>query len=134
MNYICGIMQRLFNITFVLIAVLAIFLEVEKTTVYTLWYSLDNDSFTSTYCLNLDRPELDCHGSCRLNAEVHNLDDSPSNPVTISSVPLLDVTYYFSSAKEILATSFLSEKADYQWVSRHYHFQYLRSVFHPPTV
>lgn len=31
-----------------------------------IWYQVDQDSFARRYCVNLDRPELDCHGRCQL--------------------------------------------------------------------
>ena len=33
-----------------------------------LWYITDNDSFTRTFCVNLEKPELQCHGQCHLAA------------------------------------------------------------------
>ncbi|MFZ2897099.1 MAG: hypothetical protein WA004_00665 [Saprospiraceae bacterium] len=31
-----------------------------------LWYFFDNPSFENTFCENLDKPELECHGNCQL--------------------------------------------------------------------
>lgn len=30
------------------------------------WHQLANESFAARFCENLDRPELECHGSCQL--------------------------------------------------------------------
>jgi hypothetical protein len=32
------------------------------------WYLADNDSFTSVFCENTEKPELQCNGKCHLTA------------------------------------------------------------------
>jgi len=31
-----------------------------------IWYQVDRDSFAERFCENIERPELQCHGSCQL--------------------------------------------------------------------
>jgi hypothetical protein len=31
-----------------------------------LWYQVHRDSFAARYCVNLERPQLQCHGRCQL--------------------------------------------------------------------
>ncbi len=31
-----------------------------------LWYQLDRDSFAERFCENIERPQLECRGSCQL--------------------------------------------------------------------
>lgn len=31
-----------------------------------LWYVVDNASFTETFCINKEKPELECHGQCHM--------------------------------------------------------------------
>jgi len=32
-----------------------------------LWYQLDRDSFAERFCENIERPQLECRGSCQLD-------------------------------------------------------------------
>ena len=131
--YLCVEMQRFIHISLILIAVLAIFLETEKSAVYSLWFFSDNDSFTEAYCLNLDHPELDCHGSCRLSSELTESSDLSTNPAVISASPTYDVTYYFSEIAPV-SIQLSQEKVLFFATRSNYSFEFIDSVFHPPLV
>ena len=43
-----------------------------------LWYFFDNPSFENTFCENLDKPELECHGNCQL-MKVADVPEAPGS-------------------------------------------------------
>ena len=126
-------MLRNLHIGLVLLAAFALFLEVENTAIYTLWYEMDNDSFTATYCVNINHPELDCWGSCRLNSELNSLDDASTNPMQISKVVQQDNIHFYTP---VLNVDFpivdLTGQRPFLSYHNQYHFLYSPWVFRPP--
>ncbi len=54
----------IFAVTFVCMISLQMGLKSYMAT----WYILDNSSFEDAYCVNLDFPEIMCHGSCAIKS------------------------------------------------------------------
>lgn len=54
-----------------------------------LWYVVDNSSFTRTFCVNRDKPDLGCNGKCHLMAisAVQTEDASPAAPPVVIPKP-----------------------------------------------
>ena len=127
-------MTRYIHIGLALFAALSLLLEVENSAIYALWYEVDNESFTESYCINIDKPELDCAGSCRLSSEMNSIDEGANNPIQVTKLASDPATHYFSPTRNLELPSYLFiRKASFLFSTRQYHYRYVPSVFRPPA-
>ncbi len=59
------------------------------------WYLIGNASFEQAFCINRDRPEMQCHGQCHLNkiAQKDQEQKQPQAPNPASEEERLSVPY-----------------------------------------
>ena len=127
-------MLRYIHISLVLFAAFSLLLEVENSAIYALWYEVDNDSFAASYCINIDEPELDCAGSCRISSEMNSLDDASNNPMQVTKLASQETIHYFSPVSHIELPSYdFIRRVPFLFSVQGYHFMYVPSVFRPPT-
>jgi len=126
-------MLRFLYISLVLFAGFAILVEMENTSIYALWYEVDNDSFTASYCINIEKPELDCAGSCRMSSEMNSLNDISNNPMQMTKLALQETVQYFSPiSKKVLIYSEIIKRVPFLFNVQLYSYEYAHSVFRPP--
>ena len=103
---------------------------------YIVYYQLNIDYIIETYCVNKDKPELQCNGKCHLAKQIVKAGDSENGSeknqsfsIEISIVYLQDtnLNYSFFSLKEqrLKVTSLYSNI---------YKYNYIDTIFHPPLV
>lgn len=47
------------------------------------WYVAANESFTKVFCINVDKPELACHGSCHMKSVSEGAGDDAESPARL---------------------------------------------------
>lgn len=62
-------------------------LQFFENTALSLWYQLGNDSFTDSFCENIDAPQLECKGSCFINDQLLDQVDSTTLPLEKITAP-----------------------------------------------
>ncbi|GEM_PF-2810836 len=115
-----------------LAAVLALLLETSHQAFFVLWAELDRASFAEAYCINYDKPQLDCGGSCRLSAELHSL-ETPDAPAAFAPVKAQDPTLILP--QPVPAPARLPERNRLPFPELRYFYTCLfrTSVFRPPA-
>ncbi|MGB1248590.1 MAG: hypothetical protein ACPG4Z_06870 [Chitinophagales bacterium] len=101
----------------------------QETTVYVL-FKLNQEYITSEYCINKDKPELECYGTCHYQAKVKETKDKSENN------PFLQ----FKHIEFIFTTSIVEEfhiGFDFITSDLFEKFQFLPpqplfDIFHPP--
>jgi len=98
------------------------------------WQLLDQTGFEQRYCVNLNHPELDCHGSCQIREVATQLAHHDSNDAQISPTPLLLDLFFESADTESLTPIYLSEKAPLLPYMQDYSCGVFFDIFHPPRL
>lgn len=62
-------------------------LQFFENTALNLWYQLGNDSFTDSFCENIDAPQLECKGGCFINDQLLDQVDSTTLPLEKITAP-----------------------------------------------
>lgn len=127
-------MLRILQISLIFLVSFSILLEVEKTAIYTLWYQVDNESFVDNYCNNVEQPELDCAGSCRISSELIALSDGSKNPLQMTPTVLHDIVYHLEPMLDLkVHDADFVRRTSGALVVQLYCYQFAYSEFHPPT-
>ena len=94
-------------------------------------YELNIDEITEAFCVNTDKPELNCHGTCHLKKQLIQADESnPQEPQ--HSLYLNEIQLFSSqSGTEILEPRNTSVTHQTNFEDGYSFFQGL-DVFHPP--
>lgn len=112
--------------------VLVLFNSTRVALIYA-YYELDTVGFIEAFCINKDKPELECNGKCHLK-EVSKTQDSqqktPENifdfkPLLLYPSPVMDFTFYPNNYSEKQIPTAYQNK---------YFFQNFSYCFHPPRV
>ena len=100
-----------------------------------LHFAVFNDNFTEMYCVNKDKPEMQCNGKCHLMQETK--DTIPQQKGLILNESLHQQIILFFNSNDNLVTKkeihsiFKKNNFKYQI---HYHYQFLGNIFHPPNL
>lgn len=95
------------------------------------FYLVDNSSFTELFCVNQDKPEMECNGKCELS----KLNESPDSKEKPSHLDFLQrqVVLFFNPMQKLEVFEF-SEVNNFTSVySNNYKFQYAYRITHPPS-
>ncbi|WP_055443298.1 hypothetical protein [Lacinutrix himadriensis] len=97
------------------------------------YYNMDTVGFIENFCINKDKPELNCNGKCHLNKVVQSQDQDQKTPESIIDFKELIL---FSMALEPLVfqqKEYIKKKniTDY---TNLYSFKNTNVCFHPPKV
>ncbi len=127
-------MIRFLHICLALLAAFSILVEVERAAIFAIWSNVDNDSFTKHYCINIEHPELDCAGSCRISSELSALKDLSNQPVQMTKLAAQEITYYVHSSviENTISNDLIDEQDAFFPLESLYFYQFTSSVFRPP--
>jgi hypothetical protein len=97
------------------------------------WFNLNQDKVVELFCINKDKPELDCKGKCYLAEKLEEdkqTEEGTSVPntkhkQTIEEILFFEKTTLLSIPGSAHQISFLFSKSSYA-------HQFLMSVFQPP--
>ena len=100
-----------------------------------LYYHLNIDYIIETYCINTDKPELQCNGKCHLSKQLNlakneeSEDNSNSEMLFEAFYPLYfqNITIKFSEHSEIIISAINNWSFDPFMDSG-----FIESTFHPP--
>lgn len=95
------------------------------------FYLVDNSSFTELFCVNKDKPEMECNGKCELAKlnEDSTADQKPSHldflqrQVVLFLNPIKNLAIFHFSEGPALVITYLNN----------YKFQFLPRITHPPS-
>ncbi|WP_297336143.1 hypothetical protein [Algoriphagus sp.] len=93
----------------------------------------DREEITALYCMNKDKPELQCDGQCELGkrlAEAKNQKNDPGEEITLEE---LQLTFLFQDYTKIYMNSpdFIGKKQSFFYPTELISSLHL-DVFHPP--
>ncbi len=99
------------------------------------WYLIGNGSFEKAFCINQERPELQCHGKCHLAklAREEQEQKQPQTPSPVSEEERLRTFYIEPEIWTIVSFTFLE-------ITEQHLFKYdrlfsqllIHTIFHPP--
>ncbi|MEZ4979165.1 MAG: hypothetical protein R2772_07690 [Chitinophagales bacterium] len=95
------------------------------------WYLANQEAITEQFCVNKDKPELQCNGKCHLNDVLasNNKEDGSSSKFTISSEIFL-LQFFQESSNTIFLVAYInSHFLSFEDVRSS---QFTSAVFHPP--
>lgn len=55
--------------------------NVSQEAFFLLWYRVANASFTERYCINVEEPELMCHGKCQIQKVSEQKKEAPNHNI-----------------------------------------------------
>ncbi len=112
--------------------VLALFLVPQvNNTILWINYELNKKAITEEFCVNKEKPKLDCQGKCHLAEQLTESNPAPESnePVEVNFVPQLPL--FFEESQEFsFGTEQLSLKIDHSF--HFYSFSPVFKIEHPP--
>lgn len=106
-----------------------------RLTVSFIHYALFNDDFTELYCINKDKPTMECNGKCYLNKVFQKSNKtSKTNPIFNESVHK-EIRLYVISHEDYLPKSTennLRLKNSFEIID-FYNFELTKKLLRPPT-
>ncbi|MDO6598162.1 hypothetical protein Q4512_14660 [Oceanihabitans sp. 2_MG-2023] len=101
-----------------------------------LYYQLNIDYIVETYCVNKEKPTLQCNGKCHLAKQLQPTSNTSNSDDAISSlVEAFTFVYYNDYPSLIFNTVFLLESREKSFFyTKNYTYKFEYSHFRPPTV
>tara|TARA_R110002072_G_scaffold59514_3_gene151736 strand:+ start:184054 stop:184431 length:378 start_codon:yes stop_codon:yes gene_type:complete len=97
------------------------------------YYIVFTDSFVEKFCINKDRPQLECNGKCALSKMLIQENEEKKEPLS-SSFLKYEIVYFF---KALINTEYLVATIN-STVAVEYHnlysFNFSERIAHPPKV
>lgn len=124
-------MRKAFSIGFVLI----ICCQFSKEAFFLSWYHFNRASFIEQYCINIDLPELDCHGQCKMESVMDAYiaqapgKDQIQAPKSLSNLKVLNNPFFWQGFSFLKNEPLLTDQLIKPRPSSFKH-----EVFRPPTL
>ncbi|MBQ0788969.1 MAG: hypothetical protein KBT69_15830 [Oceanihabitans sp.] len=101
-----------------------------------LYYELNIDYIVDTYCVNKDKPELQCNGKCHLAKQLQPVSNNNNSNDAISSlVEAFTFVYYNEYPSMAFHTVFFLESRESSFFhTNNYAYSFAHSHFKPPIV
>lgn len=104
--------------------------NVSQEAFFLLWYQVANTSFTERYCINVEEPELMCHGKCQIQKVSEQKKEAPNHPA-----PGLMLRFSYLAVLPVqtfpLFSLSMKERASFPFFWG-YDFLAIRTLFRPP--
>lgn len=111
---------------------LFMFTQVHNTAVW-VNYELNVEEITELFCINTDKPEMNCHGTCHLKKQI--ISNEKQNPVESNQLLYIGEIELFSNHQEEQSFENSTQKQiGNVMIHNHYSFLTENSLFHPPRV
>lgn len=96
------------------------------------FYLVDNSSFTELFCVNIDKPEMECNGKC----EISKLSQDSTTKEKPTHLDFLQrqVVLFFNPMQQLEVFQFSEEENTLITYLNNYTYQYLPKSFHPPSL
>ncbi|SKB67963.1 hypothetical protein SAMN05660776_2513 [Salegentibacter holothuriorum] len=95
------------------------------------FYLVDNPSFTELFCVNKDKPEMECNGKCEISKL--SKDSTTKEKPTHLDFLQRQVILFFNPMQSLEVFQFSEEKETVIAYLNNYTYQYLPKSFHPPS-
>lgn len=119
------------------IIILLMLVSVSKGTLMYLWRNVNPTMFTSLFCENKDRPEMECEGMCKLHQVVdQESEDSKKKSENVSvDIPLsiFNLQDNFELEWKFFSSDDLNEDIVVPY-SNLYRFEFTDKLIHPPCI
>ena len=96
------------------------------------FYLVDNSSFTELFCVNQDKPEMECNGKCELSKL--NKDSTTDEKPTQLDFLQRQVVLFFNPMQNLDVLRFSEEKKTAMAYLNNYKYQHLPRITHPPSL
>ncbi len=98
----------------------------------TVYYHFDKESFTQNYCENLDKPELKCHGSCKMD-KMADANESEKRPDAVLELDISSFVFTYEEPSELVSDLLLGldKRIEICYLNT-YSSTEINDVFHPP--
>lgn len=96
------------------------------------FYLADTQNFVELFCVNQDKPEMECNGKCELS-KLAKQNPSSEKPSHLNFLQKELVLYWTTLSKHLFKTTSFEPLISgvYQ---NHYHFLFIQEITHPPAV
>lgn len=96
------------------------------------FYLVDNSSFTELFCVNQDKPEMECNGKCELSKlnKDSTSDEKPSHLDFLQR----QVVLFFNPMQNLEVFQFSEEREPATAYLNNYKYQHLPRIIHPPSL
>mgnify|MGYP000848832782 CR=1 FL=1 len=123
-------MKNLF--TYMLVIILGLPM-ISKVTVMIQW-KLNQQAIADKLCININKPDVMCHGTCVLNERLQNVDDNNDMPLSeiikdYKFQPFICHNYYFVHKEQIIEQHSIN---DFQFYQKNYFHLHHSFIFTPP--
>ena len=123
--------QRVFAFTFIVLYMIAMIRPIVPVVDYIVRY----DYYAEVLCINKDKPEMQCNGTCHLAKQVVETVPIQSNdeqpPMPVLNLDDFPVTYLLKANFKITALQYIQE-SNFKLFLNTLYSSYLHSVFRPP--
>ena len=96
------------------------------------FYLVDNSSFTELFCVNKDKPEMECNGKCEISKL--SKDSTTKEKPTHLDFLQRQVVLFFNPMQQLEVFQFSEEENTLITYLNNYTYQYLPKSFHPPSL
>lgn len=96
------------------------------------FYLVDNSSFTELFCVNQDKPEMECNGKCELS----KLTKDSTSKGKPSQLDFLQeqVLLFFNPVQHLEVFQFSQEQETAMAYLNNYKYQHFPRITHPPSL
>lgn len=99
-----------------------------------LYYIINKNDIEKQFCINKNKPYLNCHGKCFLSLRYEKIDKSNANNNLYNKLSFIkDLSYYSISNSNIILFNKFSFNDYLNITDVFYYFQYVSFIFHPPS-
>ncbi len=101
---------------------------------YVLYYELNIDYIIETYCVNKEKPKLECNGKCHLMKQLNVGASTSENPSTFRMVEAFFPLYYqeINDSNSLRVFEVFQDTPTYYW--EFFPEKRVTSIDHPPQV
>lgn len=118
-----------------IIMILAIGFTTSSRAILSLWYIADNESFTTAFCINKNKPGMACNGRCHIMAAAENEKSSDSEmPAGMENEPRQQLQQLPPERHTILQLCDPEQHLIFSSVEFPVDSPWVGAVFHPPSV
>jgi hypothetical protein len=96
------------------------------------FYLVNNSSFTELFCVNTDKPEMECNGKCEISKL--SKDSTTKEKPTHLDFLQRQVVLFFNPMQQLEVFQFSEEEKTPVAYLNNYTYQYLPKSFHPPSL
>lgn len=123
-------MKKVLSILFLL----AIMAQTMSLPVYYLYYKLNVDYITELYCVNKEKPKMQCNGKCHISKITQNAlsKEKKNGPAAPTFEESFTSNLFVENIGFTAPKSYKSDQLNVPIFRNNYTFLHLHSIFHPP--